>query len=132
MAEKPDPFSELERIFEDFVMPRPLVAREPAVDVVETDDEVQVMVDLPGRDTDAIDVTLEQSRRLTVSAPAQDTDVEGRYAIRERSTDEVSRSIALPREVDEDGTEANYTDGVLTVTLPFRRDDEGGTEIRVT
>ena len=131
MAGKTDPFGDLERLFEEFMTTRPSVSRTPPIDVVETDEEVLVFVDLPGRDTDAIDVTLEEGSRLTVSAEGDETDIEGRYVTRERTDDPVSRSITLPTAVEETGTNASYDSGVLKVTLPIPHEESGGTEIQV-
>ena len=131
MTGKSDPFGDIEQLFEDFVTMRPSVGQRPPADVVETDEEVLVFVDLPGRDSDDIDVTLEEGRRLTVTAAAVDADIEGRYVMNERSQEELSRSVTLPTAVDETETQASYDSGVLAVTLPKQRDDESGTEIPV-
>lgn len=135
MSRKSDPFSELEELFDEFVGLRPSMEQEPAVDVIDADEEVLVVVDLPGRDAENIDVTLEESRRLTVAAgvreAGEDIPADGRYVQRERGDEGVSRSIRLPADVDEDDTEANYEQGVLTVRLPKRTSDDEGTEIPV-
>lgn len=131
MTGKSDPFGDLEQLFEDFVTMRPSVGQRPPLDVVETDEDVLVFVDLPGRDSDDIDATIAEGRRLTVTAAAVDTEIEGRYVTNERSQDELSRTVTLPTRVDETGTQASYDRGVLTVTLPKQRDDESGTEIPV-
>ncbi len=130
MTGKSDPFGDIEQLVEDFVTMRPSVGQRPPVDVVETDEEVRVFVDLPGRDSDDIDVTLEEGRRLTVTAAAVDTEIEGRYVTSERSQDELSRSMTLPTTVDETETQASYDSGVLAITLLKQREDSG-TEIPV-
>jgi len=130
MSERADPFEELEQLFEEFVSIRPSHRRTPPVDVVERDDTVVVMVDLPGRDASEIAVTLTEGRQLDISAPESETDVDGRYVTRERSGAALRRSVALPADVDDEGTEASYDDGVLTVTLQ-KREEEGGTDIPV-
>jgi HSP20 family protein len=38
-----------------------------------------------------------------------------------------SRTISLPPNVDEDNISASYDKGILTVTVPFTRGEEGGT-----
>jgi len=130
MTGKSDPFGDIEQLVEDFVTMRPSVGQRPPVDVVETDEEVRVFVDLPGRDSDDIDVTLEEGRRLTVTAAAVDTEIEGRYVTSERSQDELSRSVTLPTTVDETETQASYDSGVLAITLLKQREGSG-TEIPV-
>lgn len=132
MSEKPTPFTDLEQLFEEFTTLGP-AARRPAADVVETDDEVTVVVDLPGRDPDEIEVSLEEGRRLTVETDRRETrEVEtDRYHTQERTREAVSRTVTLPTVVDEEQATASYDDGVLTVTLPKERADDEGTEIPV-
>lgn len=101
-----------------------------AVDVIETDEDVTVVADLPGFGGDDIDVEL-HDEALTVAATREETEGEdstsedARYHRRERRHGSISRRIPLPAAVDPDGAAATYDDGVLTVTLPKRRPDDG-------
>jgi len=110
------------------------------VDLRETDGGFVAVVDLPGYDADDIDLTV-TDRQLRVDAE-RDTDVEletgdddhgdhgdhtVRYVRRERTRESVSRSVRLPDPVDEEGVEATLEEGVLTVTLPRRHDEDGRT-----
>lgn len=94
---------------------------------VRTDDEsVVVSADLPGFDREDIDVSLD-GRTLTVRAERTtgSDDEADDYVRRERRHDSVSRRLRLPVEVDEDGAEAAYNNGVLTVSLPRVDGDDG-------
>lgn len=126
MSEKPTPFTDLEELFEEFTTLGP-TKQTPALDVAETDEEVLVFADLPGREPDHIEVSLEEGRRLTIEAERRETrSVEtGQYLTQERRQEAISRTVLLPTVVDEEETTASYDDGVLTVTLPKERDDEG-------
>ena len=112
------------------------------VDLRETDGSFVAVVDLPGYDADDIDLTV-TDRQLRVDAE-RDTDVrleagddgdhgdhDGGHTVqhvrRERTRESVSRSVRLPDPVDEEGVEATLEEGVLTVTLPKRHDEEGRT-----
>jgi HSP20 family protein len=131
MPEKSNPFQEIEQLFDDFIrMDAPLTS-DPAVDVVDADDELVVFVDLPGRDADSIEVTLAENRTLTVSADRREPDIEGRYVQQERASEPVSRSVDLPAGVDEAETEASYDRGVLRIELPKLTGDGEGTDIPV-
>lgn len=105
------------------------------VDVIEYDDEVVVAADLPGFEADDIELSL-AGRELTITAETEDEstteegDEEGHYHRNERRTRSVERRVRLPVEVADDGTEATYENGVLTVSLPVATTDEG-TEIEV-
>lgn len=90
----------------------------PAVDLVETLDEVHVTVDLPGVDPATIDLTL-AGNMLTIQATvparpdAEDADVHRR----ERATGEFKRSIPMPVAVNPDSVTAESHHGVLFVRL---------------
>lgn len=88
------------------------------VDVVEHDEEFVVTADLPGYDKEDIDVRL-SGATLTIAAErsSESTSEDGEYVRQERSRETVSRSLRLPDRVDESETEADYQNGVLTITL---------------
>lgn len=89
------------------------------VNVVETDEEYVVTADLPGYETDDIELTLsEGTLRLEASREDETEYAEGRYLRRERTRTSANRRIRLPEPVDEAEVAAGYEDGVLTVRLP--------------
>ena len=121
-----NPFDEIERVFDRMSqqfdpldLEADVLAGSVPVDVEDAGDAFVVTADLPGYDREDIDVQL-AGETLTVSADRTEEreDRDGRYIRRERSRGSVSRSVRLPDPVDEDGTEATYADGVLTVRLP--------------
>lgn len=90
-----------------------------AVDVVETDAEFVVSVDLPGFDRDAVDVRVtDHTLRIDAEREERTEDEAERYLRRERRSEASHRSIQLPDDVDPDGVTARMNNGVLTVTLP--------------
>ncbi len=94
--------------------------RMPETDVTETENEIRVSMDLPGMRADDIDVELENNV-LTISGERREEHSErdeGRFQLAERRWGEFSRSFVLPREVEGDKIDAQYRDGVLTVTIP--------------
>jgi len=124
-----DPFDQLERVFDQFA-DLGLTEGSVPVDVVEVDDTIEVTADLPGYDPDEIDVQLRDGRRLEIRATRSETreEREGTVHRSERRQESVSRTVTLPTDVDEEGTEATYSNGVLAVRLPtLARDEEGQT-----
>jgi len=89
------------------------------VDVREEDDHIVVSASIPGVRPEDIRVTTEDGL-LTISAESHDEgeDKKGGYLVRERRSGEFSRSFRLPDVVDEEGAEAAYEYGVLTVSFP--------------
>ncbi|MFW6435833.1 MAG: Hsp20/alpha crystallin family protein [Halovenus sp.] len=131
MPERTDPFSEIEKVFEQFSELGGPLGSDLPVDVVDTEDEIVVHADLPGRDADNISVQLTENETLEIEARREEHSAEGRYVTRERSQERVSRSVALPAAVDESDTEASYDRGVLTVRLQKLRGESEGTDIPV-
>lgn len=103
---------------------------EPAtgIDLADTDDAFVVTVDVPGYETDDLEITL-SGDRLAISGEREhaDYDESDEYIRRERRTDAFDRRVQLPAQVDAEETEAAVNNGVLTITLPKRTPDDGQT-----
>lgn len=91
---------------------------QPAINVAENDDHVEVYAYVPGVDPASIDVSLhEQTLTLRGSRQAHDmADNEQRY-LQERFNGDFERSVKLPNDIDSNEVEALYEHGVLRVTL---------------
>src|SRR5512140_1806017 len=90
-------------------------------DVVETDNEIRCLLEVPGLKLEDINVTLENNV-LTVSGEKkfeelQGEDAKGTYH-QERRYGRFDRSFILPRNVDASRVNASYDNGVLTISLP--------------
>lgn len=118
-----DPFGGL-RLFEDAVtrlMNEPRANRpwSPSVDIFETEDNLTVKADLPEVKVEDIDIRVE-NQTLTLRGQrkfSKAENVKGYHRI-ERSYGEFVRSFAVPSTVDTDKVQADYKNGVLTITLP--------------
>jgi len=128
-----DPLSEIERAVDVLGDQFGVAAGTVPTDVIDDGDSFVVHADLPGYDSDDIDVQLAEGRTLTLSAEHTEESErsDGRYVQRERRRQSLSRTVTLPEAVTESETTATYEDGVLTVTLPKATDDEDGTSIPV-
>lgn len=93
----------------------------PAADVLETEGEYRVLVDLPGVDPSAIQLRVEKDT-LTIQVDRKQPQAEAGEAVHrsERAFGTYYRSFALPRSVDAGRVEAAYQQGVLSVKLPKR------------
>jgi len=93
----------------------------PRLDMTETDENVEVRVDLPGvRPEDVqIDVT---GNVLTIRGERRcETEESDRgYNYCEREFGAFTRTIQLPAGVDSENVDANFQDGVLRIALPKR------------
>lgn len=89
------------------------------MDVVRRGEELVVRVDLPGVPQDQINLTVE-NHVLTISAERRASYGESdRVLAQERFDGVITRRLRVPEWVDADLVTADYTDGVLTVTLPL-------------
>ena len=95
----------------------------PAVDVEETDDALVLSFDLPGIEEEKISVELDENV-LTVSGERERASENSgnRFYRYERRFGHFSRSVTLPTGVNEEGIQANYTNGVLDVRVPKPED----------
>lgn len=90
-----------------------------ALDVAENDDAFIVTASIPGMKPDDLDITITDNV-LTIKGEykADETIEEEQYHIRERRYGSFGRSITLPVAVNADEVDANYENGVLTLTVP--------------
>ena len=94
--------------------------RAPEADVLETESEIRVMIEMPGIRPDDIELGLENNV-LTISGEKKEVEERGDHAtwhVSERRYGQLSRSFLLPRDVDHDRIEASFENGVLSVRIP--------------
>lgn len=93
----------------------------PSADIIETPEEIQVYVDLPGFKENDIHVSVE-NQILTVKAESSKGTSESgsKYYLSERSCGSCTRSFRLSSYVDGDATTAHLENGVLTIKIPKR------------
>jgi HSP20 family protein len=143
MTRKPTPFDEIERLFdrmsEQFQDVEEWSAIESAwpgrlkVDVAEFDGSFEVTADLPGFETDDIEVELvDEQLRISAESETEESEEEpGRYVKRERRERSVDRRVSLPAPVEADAVEASFKNGVLTVCLPKAEAEEDAHRIDI-
>lgn len=91
----------------------------PAFDISEASDCFVVKGEIPGIEPDSLDINL-AGNVLTISGEKKEEREEKteRFFTTERQFGAFSRSFVLPADVKEEGIDAIYKDGVLTVTIP--------------
>jgi len=144
-----DPFSalhrEMSRLFDDAFrgaigrtfQDRPLPATgtlAASMDVSETENELKVVVDLPGVKEEDVDVTL-QDDLLTIRGERKTEVSRGgekeNYHYTERSFGSFQRSLQLPFAVKADQVQARFQDGVLNITLPKSEEQKRSRRIQI-
>ncbi|MEP7160104.1 MAG: Hsp20/alpha crystallin family protein [Dermatophilaceae bacterium] len=116
MATSFDPFRDLDRVLTGAL--RAPSASVMPMDLYRSGAVFVAKIDLPGVDPSSIDVDLED-RTLTIRAERRERDAEDvQWLSHERPTGTFARQMTLGRGVSMDQIEADYSDGVLTVTIP--------------
>jgi HSP20 family protein len=129
---------QMDRLFEDFARPslhfpfgrssfdiepfwkRSMIGRGiPAVDIAEKDKSFDISVELPGMEEKDIQIRLANGN-LVISGEKMDQKEETRkdYHLSERHYGSFERVFSLPKGVDVDHIEANFSKGVLEISLP--------------
>jgi HSP20 family protein len=112
-----DPFRDLDRLTEQMAAAQ-RTPRSVPMDAYRRGEQFLIHLDLPGVDLDGIDLTVEQNV-LTIRAERRFEPVEGdELLISERPQGMFTRQLMLGESLDTDRLEANYDQGVLTVTIP--------------
>ena len=116
-----NPFREIDRLFGLADRLAPSDARWMPMDLYRDKDKFVVKMDLPGVDPSSIDIDVDD-RTLTVRAERQAEQVReddgGKWVTHERSYGAYARQLTLGAGLDLAKIEAQYADGVLTLTIP--------------
>jgi HSP20 family protein len=116
----------MDRLFNDaFTRPFSLMREggstwsSPPIDMYQTDNEVVVKAALPGVKSDEVQINVNNDI-LTIKGEVNHEDEKKNQSwhIREQSWGAFERSIALPTGVVSDRANAEFENGVLTITLP--------------
>lgn len=92
----------------------------PAVNVAETETEFHIELAIPGVKKENFKINIEKDQ-LNVSAEQEKEDAENtvlkKYSRKEFNYTSFSRTFTLPESADQNNILAEYTDGVLFVTI---------------
>jgi HSP20 family protein len=112
-----------DQFLREFEVPQSERAFTPKADVIDHEKSIEIHLDLPGVNPDAIEVKLDENV-LTVSVDRkldEATEKKG-FLRRERNFGTFTRSFTLPNTVDGSKPDAAYRHGVLTLTLPKKEE----------
>lgn len=91
----------------------------PRADIIETDDNFSVKVEVPGIKREDVKINLENHVLSISGENKQEKEEKGKKFHRvERYYGSFSRSFSLPENVDEEKIDAVFKDGMLTLTIP--------------
>ena len=92
----------------------------PLVNMLKDDGAYVVTAEIPGMNADDLEIKVE-GETLTIKGERkpEQIGVGVSYHRKERVSGTFQRSLTLPGRVEQDAVKANYSDGVLTITLPI-------------
>ncbi len=98
-----------------------VLAAETSVD----DESVRVAIEVPGMDKDNFDIHLtDDVLVIRGEKNVERESTQGRYFVMERAYGRFERAIELPVPVSDSDVKAEYTRGVLRITMPRRADSK--------
>ena len=91
----------------------------PAIDMSEDDKAYKISAELPGMDAKDVDVSLSGDTLLLKGEKRQEKEEkDNNYHFSERAYGSFQRAFDLPASVDRNKVAADFSKGVLTITLP--------------
>lgn len=90
----------------------------PKVDILENEQAITLVLDMPGVDEKSVDITLEKNL-LAIEGTVESENMNGHcLAYREYETGNYHRTFSINEEIEKDKIEAKVKDGVLHLLLP--------------
>lgn len=124
-----NPFREMEELLDRYTVPaRRLSTTDsdksvetgywaPVVDIMETDDDFILRVELPGVEKDDVQVNID-NRIMTIKGEKKNETEDRKIHRSECIYGSFVRNFTLPQDVEIDKVEAAYKNGILNLTLP--------------
>jgi HSP20 family protein len=128
--------TEMDRVFNDFFtgfgasglaliqsggLPVPVVT--PQIDVSETNRDIQIKADVPGLEENEVEVfVIDDVLTLRGEKKAEREEKQRGYRLVERASGAFSRVLRLPFNIDPAQVQAEFKNGVLTITIPKPRE----------
>ena len=92
----------------------------PAMNVVQTPEDVQIYVFAPGIDPKKLDVSIQQGLLTIAGERRIAIDDKASYYRQERFSGEFRRAVSLGEDIDPERVEAKYRDGIVQIRLRRR------------
>jgi len=89
----------------------------PTVNVYEDSKAFYVEAELPGYTSDDVNIDVEK-HVLHISSEKVENEQDKKYVLHERGYMKFDRAFSLPEGINEEAIEAEFKNGILTITLP--------------
>lgn len=97
----------------------------PRTNVAESESQFEISMELPGLTTDDVQLEVEDGCLVVSGEHKNETEAEGKtYHRVERRYGTFRRVVRIPDNVDQERIDANFQNGILTVTLPKSQEEK--------
>ncbi len=118
-------FNKFEKMFNDMGPQEKRIkssTREPLVDISETENEIKVLVELPGVEKKDIDLEIKGNFLIIRATISKSNKKEQKdYLYQERTYQQYYRVVPLSKEVDPSKIDAKYNNGILEIILQKKK-----------
>jgi HSP20 family molecular chaperone IbpA len=90
----------------------------PSVDIIERKDDILLYADMPGVDTESLDVTIEKNVLTIYGKVKYDIPEKYKLYLNEYDVGDYKRSFTISEEIDKDRIQAVLKNGVLKLVMP--------------
>jgi len=106
------------KLYDGVERPRAKRVYSPAVDIIEKNEDIFLLADMPGVDNESVEVTIEKDT-LTIYGKVEPEVPRGmRLTESEYGVGVYQRTFSLSDEIDREHIQASVKNGVLRLTLP--------------
>lgn len=110
-------------VFNDTFFTDRMISRVPAANISETKDNYHVEIAAPGLKKEDFKLNLERNvLNISVEKRKEEKQEERNFSKREYSYSSFVRSFTLPESANENGIQATYNNGILTIDIPKREE----------
>lgn len=90
----------------------------PTVNIIEKDNDLILLADMPGVDDKSVDITLEKNLLTIYGRVEPEVPAKHRLVFSEYGVGDYQRTFTLSDEIDRDHIKASVKDGMLKLVLP--------------
>ncbi|NLJ99613.1 MAG: Hsp20/alpha crystallin family protein [Clostridia bacterium] len=103
----------------------------PRMDIFETEDQVVYLLEMPGINSEQLEVEIED-QNIRIAAPMLNINPrESSYRYQERPKGQLARIVDMPPDVDPESVTANMKNGLLEIRFRKTMGDKKGKKINV-
>ena len=90
----------------------------PKTDIFETEEDIVLVIDMPGVSEGSIDITLEKDTLTITGISVVEAPEDHTLAFSEYRVGDYERNFRVTDQIDKENIQAVYKDGILRLTLP--------------